>query len=87
MRLVTVFSAFNAAEAHVVRSRLEASDFHPIVTHELAALSMEGYSMSTGGILVQVPEDEAGDARELLESQPEDEGMDQLPGPDDAPPV
>jgi len=85
MRLVTVFSAFNSAEAHVVRSRLEASDFHPIVAHELAALSMEGYSMSTGGILVQVPEEEAGDARELLEFQPENEGTDQLPDSGDAP--
>ena len=42
--------------------------------NELAALSMDGYSMATGGILVQVPEEEAEEARELLSldlSEPE----------------
>jgi hypothetical protein len=68
MALVTVFSSFNAVEAQLVRSRLAAADFHAHVTHELAALSMEGYSMATGGIQVQVPEEEAEDARALIES-------------------
>ena len=66
MNLVTVFSSFSPAEAQLIRSRLEAANFHAIVTHELSALSLEGYSMAAGGILVQVPEDEAADARELL---------------------
>jgi hypothetical protein len=66
MKLVTVHTSFSPADAQLIRSRLEASEFHAIVTGELAALSMDGYSMATGGILVQVPEDEAADARELL---------------------
>ena len=74
MTLVTVYRAFSPADAQLVRSRLEASDFNVMVNHELAALSMDGYSMVTGGILVQVPEEEAEEARELLSldlSEPE----------------
>ena len=66
MALVTVYRTFSSADAHVVRSRLEASDLHAMVNNELAALSMDGYSMATGGILVQVPEEEAEEARELI---------------------
>jgi hypothetical protein len=66
MQLVTVFQAFSSAEAQLVRARLEAANFHAVVAHELSSLSMEGYSMATGGILVQVPEAEAADARELI---------------------
>jgi hypothetical protein len=66
MQLVTVFSAFNAVEAQVVRSRLEAAGFHAVVTHELSSLSIEGYSMAAGGILVQVPDTEAAEVREFL---------------------
>jgi len=66
MQLVTVFRAFSPAEAQLVRSRLEAAEFHPVVSHELSALSMDGYSMAAGGILVQVPEPEAEEARALI---------------------
>jgi hypothetical protein len=66
MSLVTIFSAFNPAEAQLVRSRLEAAQFHPVVTHELSALSLDGYAMAAGGILVQVPDAEAADAKEFL---------------------
>jgi hypothetical protein len=66
MKLVTVYSAFNPADAHVVRSRLEAANFHAVVLHELSSLSLDGYAMAAGGILVQVPEDEANEAREFL---------------------
>ena len=68
MSLVTVFRSFSPAEAQLIRSRLEASQFHAVVTHELSALSLDGYSMAAGGILVQVPEAEAADARELIAS-------------------
>jgi hypothetical protein len=50
----------------LVRSRLEAADLHPTVSHELSALSLEGYALSAGGILVQVPESEADDARQII---------------------
>ena len=66
MNLVTVYRAFNPADAQVVRSRLEAAEFNVTVTHELASLGLEGYALAAGGILVQVPEDEAAEARELL---------------------
>ena len=68
MPLVTIFRAFNPADAHVVRSRLEASEFHPVVMHELSALSLDGYAMAAGGILVQVPEEEVAAAQAQLAS-------------------
>jgi hypothetical protein len=66
MSLVTVHTSFSRADAQLIRSRLEASGFHAVVTHELSSLSMEGYSMSAGGIRVQVPETEAAEARNFL---------------------
>jgi hypothetical protein len=66
MSLVTVFCAFNPADAQLVRSRLDAAQFHAVVTHELSALSLDGYALAAGGILVQVPEQEAEAAKEFL---------------------
>ncbi len=66
MKLVTVYTSFSPADAQLIRSRLEASNFHAVVMHELSALSMDGYALAAGGIRVQVPEEEAADARELL---------------------
>jgi hypothetical protein len=66
MSLVTVFKALNPMDAQLVRSRLEAADFHPTVTHELSALSLDGYALAAGGILGQGPDAEADDARELI---------------------
>jgi hypothetical protein len=71
MKLVTVYKAFSSADAQLVRSRLDAAGFHAVVQHELASLSMEGYSMAAGGILVQVPETEAASAEALLKSNDE----------------
>ena len=72
MQLVTVSTAFNPADAQLTRSRLEAAGFHPVVTNELSALSLDGYALAAGGILVQVPEVEADDAREFLQTPPGD---------------
>jgi hypothetical protein len=66
MNLVTVATAFSSAEAQLTRSRLDAAGFHPVVMNELSALSIEGYSLAAGGILVQVPELEGDEAREFL---------------------
>jgi hypothetical protein len=71
MDLVTIFTGFSPAEAQLVRSRLDAAGFHPFVADELSALSIEGYSLAAGGIRVQVPEDEATDAREFLNAPTE----------------
>jgi hypothetical protein len=71
MRLVTVYHCFNPAQAQVIRSRLEAAGFFAQATHELSAISIEGYSMAAGGIEVQVPDDVADEARALLASAEE----------------
>lgn len=67
MKLVTVATAFNPADAQLTRSRLEVAGFHAVVTHETAALSLDGYAMAAGGICVQVPETEAEEARQFLD--------------------
>jgi hypothetical protein len=64
MTFVTVFKALNAAEAELVRSHLEACDFPVNVVNELSALSL-----GAGGILVQVPDDRAEEARALIASK------------------
>lgn len=73
MQLVTVYRGLNPADAQLARSRLDAAGFHAVVTHELSALSLDGYAMAAGGILVQVPDEEAADAQELLSAEPPDE--------------
>jgi hypothetical protein len=69
MQFATIFQAFNPIDAQLVRSRLEASGFHPIVSHELSALSMDGYALAAGGILVQVPMEEAEEVRAFLAAE------------------
>ena len=66
MTFATVFSSFTPIDAQLARSRLDAAGFHPFVIHEDSMLSLGGYA--GGGILVQVPEAEAEDARALLAS-------------------
>lgn len=68
MDWVTISKQFSPAEAELMRSRLEASGFLVNLKHLGAALATEGYSLSTGGIWVQVPADQADEARELLTS-------------------
>ena len=72
MKLVTVYRTFSSADAQLIRSLLEAAEIPALVSDELASLSMEGYSMSTGGIRVQVPEEHVEDARELIENKTAD---------------
>ena len=66
MDLVTVFTAFNSAEAQLIRSRLEAAGLRAFVQDELSALSMDGYALAAGGIKVQVPDVDAELALELI---------------------
>ena len=68
MNPTTVYKALNPADAQLVYSRLEAAGFHPFVADEAAALGMEGYALAVGGIRVQVPEAEAVEVGEFLES-------------------
>jgi len=69
MKLVTVHTAFNPADAQLVNSQLQAAGFHSVVMGELAALSLDGYAITAGGIRVQVPEEEAADAQLLLSGE------------------
>ncbi len=67
MRLVTVFKGWTAAEAELVRARLDAAQFHPVIANENSGLEMfGGLGGGKGAVLVQVPEEEAEDARDLL---------------------
>lgn len=77
MELVTVYRTFNLADAQLVWSRLDAAGLPAVVTHETAALSTEGYSLSTGGVRVQVPASHAAEARAMLDA------FENLPDPDD----
>lgn len=69
MTWVTVYTAFSPADAQLVHSRLDAAGFLVSVANELSALSMDGYAMAAGGIRVQVPADQADDARALIEDK------------------
>jgi len=71
MKLVTVYNTFSPADAQLIRSMLEAAEVPATVTHELSALSLDGYALAAGGIGVQVPEDHAEFARELITSAAE----------------
>jgi hypothetical protein len=75
MNLVNIYLSLNPADAQLVRSRLEAAGFHASIANELSALSIEGYALSAGGIDVRVPESEAAEAREYLNSS--------IPSPND----
>jgi hypothetical protein len=70
MKPAVVYRTFNPADAQLVRSRLEAAGLVAVVSHELSALSLEGYALAAGGIRVEVPENQAAEAREILEVPP-----------------
>ncbi len=70
MKPVTIATHFNLAEAELIRARLEAAGFHPFIANESTAGWFGGTS-TAARIRVEVPEDEADDARELLESSGE----------------
>jgi hypothetical protein len=69
MDFVTVYTALNPADADLVRSRLEANDFFVNIKNEIAARTIDGFALAAGGLLVQVPEDQAESARELIHSK------------------
>tara|TARA_B100000609_G_C16799969_1_gene225663 strand:+ start:173 stop:397 length:225 start_codon:yes stop_codon:yes gene_type:complete len=73
MDRVTVFTAFNPVQAQIVNTRLQTAGLDATVEGEAAALSMEGYSLATGGIRVQVPSAQETEARRLIEADEENE--------------
>ena len=62
MEFVTVYTTLNAADAELIRGRLESADFTVNVKNSDAGLGLE----TGAGVMLQVPEDEAEEARELL---------------------
>ncbi len=72
MDWVSVSNELNPAVALLIRSRLEAAGFLVSIRGLDAALATEGYSLATGGVRVQVPQDQADDARAFLEAEPPD---------------
>ena len=73
MDRVTVFTAFNPVQAQIVSTRLQTAGLDATVEGEAAALSMEGYSLATGGIRVQVPSAQETEAFRLIEADEENE--------------
>jgi len=69
MPLVTISKELSDTDAQMKRSRLEAAGFHPTLANENVALCL-GTAITTGGILLQVPADEADDAKEFLNAPP-----------------
>ena len=68
-----MFTAFNPVQAQIVSTRLQTAGLDATVEGEAAALSMEGYSLATGGIRVQVPSTQEDEARRVIESDEENE--------------
>ncbi|HUB86400.1 MAG TPA: DUF2007 domain-containing protein [Verrucomicrobiae bacterium] len=71
MDFATVFTTFSLTEAELVRSRLEAANFHPFVANEATASWLGGFGTysNQGLIRVQVPGAEASDAKEFLNAK------------------
>jgi hypothetical protein len=67
VKLVTISTSFNLADAQLTRSRLEAAGFHTFIANENAAGWLGGTSTATQ-LRIEVPEDEAADAKEFLET-------------------
>ena len=76
MELVTLSRVFAPAEADLLAARLESAGFTPFVHGLDAALSMEGYSLVTGGIQVKVPSDQSEAARKFLAEGSDEAGWD-----------
>ena len=68
-----MFTAFNPVQTQIMCARLQTAGLDATVEGEAAALSMEGYSLATGGIRVQVPSTQEDEARRLIESDEENE--------------
>ncbi|HTH46960.1 MAG TPA: DUF2007 domain-containing protein, partial [Candidatus Limnocylindria bacterium] len=67
MEMVTVARHFNAAEADLAAAWLESAGFD-VLRHSEHSGVVEGFPATVGGIRIQVPADQAEDARTLLAS-------------------
>ena len=68
MNLITVFRSFNDAEARVIHTTLEAAGLNASVENEAMGSAM---GVTTGGVRICVPEDQAKEARALIAELPQ----------------
>jgi hypothetical protein len=68
MELVTVFSTFNPAEAELIRSQLEIAGFDVEPKNNETAWAW-GAGITAGAVELQVPADQAADAKALLQTE------------------
>ena len=73
MEPTTVYQTLNIAQADMICAHLQSAGFEARLSHDLATLSMEGYALAPGGVMIKVPAHEAEEARAFiadLEKQP-----------------
>jgi len=63
---VKVFVAMYPTEATIVKSMLESSGLSPIIFDEMTIALQPFYSTAIGGVKILVPEDEAEDAKVII---------------------
>ncbi len=68
MGFTTIQTSFNDVEANLVKSRLELAGYHPHLKDENATL-LTATPNTTGGIKIQVPDEEAADAAAYLQDE------------------
>jgi hypothetical protein len=66
VELEIVFETLNAAEAQLIRSRLDAAGYQPVLDPEIDPLTISGFTVPEGGIKIRVPAEHAASARALL---------------------
>ncbi len=66
MRLVTVAARTTAAEAHIVRAKLESEGIHAFIADEMLSTFRWDLSNAIGGVKVQVAEEDYDRALEIL---------------------
>ncbi|MDB6026825.1 MAG: hypothetical protein JWM68_3048 [Verrucomicrobiales bacterium] len=67
--MITVFESGDPAETQLVRSRLEVAGFDAVIPNELSTMNIEHGTIASGGSSVQVPQDQAEEARALIKAE------------------
>lgn len=65
MEMVTIHRTFDPAEAQIIVTRLQTAGFNAELNSELSA---QNFEVAAGGTRVQVPDDQAEEARAFLAS-------------------
>jgi len=68
MDLAVIFKGWNLNEAELIRSRLEAAGFHPVLENEYTS-NVFGAANALAPVRILVPDNEAADAREFLDTK------------------